>query len=228
MGRRPGHGPAWESRREVIIDLAADLFASKGYAGTGMAELSTVTGLGRGSLYHYIGSKENLLVEIQDRVMRPLLSLARRIAALDESALLRLRLLSECMIDLIATRLDYIWVYEHDYRYLTGTNRARVVGQRHEFEGIIRGLFEAGIEVGAFRPVDPHLAMLEFLNIHNHTFVWAATMMPLDASKLSAEYCHTLFFGMSGREVAARTDLEADVEKFRRRYHGPPLSMSST
>src|ERR1700733_13353454 len=94
MGRKPGHGPAWEGRRQDVIDLAAELFANKGYAGTGIAEIGRAVGLGTGALYYYIGSKENLLIEIQERVMQPLLALARRIAALDESPLLRLRLLS--------------------------------------------------------------------------------------------------------------------------------------
>ena len=52
------------ARREVIIDTSARVFARRGYHATGIAELCTVNGLGKGAFYHYIGSKEELLAAI--------------------------------------------------------------------------------------------------------------------------------------------------------------------
>jgi AcrR family transcriptional regulator len=222
MGRKPGHGPAWEGRRQDVIDLAAELFANKGYAGTGIAEIGRAVGLGTGALYYYIGSKENLLIEIQERVMQPLLALARRIAALDESPLLRLRLLSEAVLELIFERLDHIWVYEHDYRYLSGPSRAKIIMRRHQFEDIVSGLFQEAIENGELKNMDSKLAMLQFTNLHAHTYTWAASMEGLKPADLSASYCSTLFFGMA--KAASDGDLEAEVKRFRKRYHGPSLS----
>src|SRR5688572_2931069 len=43
---------------------AAKLFARNGYDATGIQELSEAVGLGRGALYHHIGSKEQLLFDI--------------------------------------------------------------------------------------------------------------------------------------------------------------------
>src|SRR5690606_23486426 len=91
---------------------------------------------------------------------------ARNIAALDEDPVLRLRLLSETLLEIIFARLDHIWVYEHDYRHLTGENRSRLIAQRHEFEQIVTNLLTAAMESGAFRKMDPRLAMLQFLNMH--------------------------------------------------------------
>ena len=198
MARPPGHGPAFEGRRQEIIDRAASLFAKKGYAATGIAELGEAVGLGKGALYHYIGSKEDLLVEIQDRVLQPLLHQARAIDALDAPSLVRLRLLSEVLLEAILARLDHIWVYEHDYRHLTGTNRKRLVRQRREFEWLLQGLLEEAIEEGSLRPTDPRLAALQFLNLHNHTYQWASTRGPAwTAAHLSGEYCRTFFGGLA-------------------------------
>jgi AcrR family transcriptional regulator len=127
MARPSGHGTGFETRRQEIIDEAATLFARRGYAGTGIAEIGKTVGLGKGALYYYIGSKENLLVEIQGRVLRPLLRSARRIDKLDEAPLLKLRLLSESLLEMILRRLDHIRVYEHDYRYLQGENLSRLL-----------------------------------------------------------------------------------------------------
>lgn len=207
MPRPPGHGPGYEIKRQEIIDQAAALFAKQGYAATGIAEIGEVTGLARGALYYYIGSKENLLVEIQDRVMRPLLVSARRIAALDDDPVLRLRMLSQALLENILARLDHVWVYEHDYRNLQGTNRARLMRQRREFEKIVEELLVAAMDVGSFRKLDPRLAMLQFLNLHNHTYQWVKPGGNWDAEFLSREYCATLISGFRSPDYEGH-DLE--------------------
>ena len=45
------------------------MFARRGYHATGITELCVANDLGKGALYHYIGSKEGLLAAIHDRVM---------------------------------------------------------------------------------------------------------------------------------------------------------------
>ncbi len=59
----------WQARRQVIIDTSAPVFAKRGYHATGIMELCAANDLGKGALYHYIGSKEELLAAIHDRVM---------------------------------------------------------------------------------------------------------------------------------------------------------------
>ncbi|MEU0513430.1 TetR/AcrR family transcriptional regulator [Amycolatopsis sp. NPDC006125] len=216
MPRPPGHGPGYEIKRQEIIDQAAQLFAKQGYAATGIAEIGQVAGLAKGALYYYIGSKENLLVEIQNRVLNPLLTAARRIAALDEDPVLRLRLLSQTLLELILARLDHIWVYEHDYRHLRGANRTRLLRQRHEFEKIVQDLLVEAMESGAFRKMDARLAMLQFLNMHNHTYQWAKPGGGWDAEFLSREYCATLISGFRSPSYDA-DDLEERVRSFRER-----------
>ncbi|GLY38908.1 TetR family transcriptional regulator [Amycolatopsis sp. NBRC 101858] len=200
MPRPPGHGPGYEIKRQEIIDRSAALFAQKGYAATGIAEIGEVCELARGALYYYIGSKENLLVEIQNRVMRPLLQSARRIVALDDDPVFRLRMLSHSLLENILARLDHIWVYEHDYRNLRGANRARLLRQRREFETLVEGLLAEAMDAGQFRKMDPHLATLQFLNLHNHTYQWVKPGGQWDAAYLSAEYCATLISGFRSQD----------------------------
>ncbi|MGW2824315.1 TetR/AcrR family transcriptional regulator [Streptomyces sp. NPDC001443] len=197
MARPPGHGPGYEIKRQEIIDKAAALFAEKGYAATGIAELGDVAGLARGALYYYIGSKEDVLVEIQDRVLRPILGSAHRIAALDEDPVLKLRMLSQTLLENILARLDHVWVYEHDCRDLRGANRTRLLSQRREFEDVVELLLIAAMEEGSFRRLDPRLATLQFLNMHNHTYQWIEPDGDWDAGYLSREYCATLFRGFA-------------------------------
>jgi len=197
MPRPPGHGSAFEPRRREIIDTAAELFARRGYAATGITEICEAVGLARGALYYYIGSKEQLLVEIQSAVLMPLLASARELVELDVAPVVRLRLVSELLLDMIVRRLDHIWVYEHDYRQLSPENQATLVAQRHEFENIVVVLLQAAVDAGEFRAMDVRLGMLQFLNMHNHTYQWIRPGSRWDAATLSAEYCATLFRGFA-------------------------------
>lgn len=216
MPRPPGHGPGYEIRRQEIIDLSAGLFAKKGYAATGITEICETVGLAKGALYYYIGSKENLLVEIQSRVMQPLLASGRRIAGLDADPTVRLRLLSEELLRIILRHLDHIRVYEHDHPHLSGQNRTRFLQQRGEFESIVTGLLSEAIELGMFRRMSPQLAMLQFLNMHNHTYQWARPDGDWDANLLSREYCTTLFNGFGVGQSRFAT-----VEDVAREYREP-------
>lgn len=204
MPRPPGHGPDFDRRRQAIVDQAAALFATKGYAATGISDICRQVKLGKGALYHYIGSKENLLVEIQNRVLAPLLNETERINAIGVSAIVRLRVLSQYLLTVIFERLDHIWVYEHDYRHLSKPNRARILRQRHAFEDMVRSMLEEAMEDGDLTAADPKLAMLQFLNMHNHTYQWARPGLPWSPSDLSAVYYRTLMLGFGAKPATVR------------------------
>ena len=94
MNGRPASGPMpqaeatgesrrsakWQVRRQAIIDTSARVFARRGYHATGIMELCAANDLGKGALYHYIGSKEELLAAIHDRVMDEVMVGADRVA----------------------------------------------------------------------------------------------------------------------------------------------------
>lgn len=204
MPRPPGHGPGFEQRQQEIIDEAAKLFAERGYAATGISDICSAVRLGKGALYYYIGSKEKVLVAIQNRVLEPLLLSADRIVALDVSAIVRLRLLSQELLSVILGHLSHIWVYEHDYRSLTGENRTQVLRQRRQFEDMVRSLLEDAMGAGDIAEADPKLATLQFLNLHNHTYQWARPSQPWSASDLSTTYYRTLMLGFGAKASAVR------------------------
>lgn len=56
--------PRGDRRRQQILDAAVELFASKGYRGTGVAALGERVGMTATGLLYYFGSKERLLQEV--------------------------------------------------------------------------------------------------------------------------------------------------------------------
>src|SRR3546814_19848294 len=76
----PARSEKWTARREAIVDTSAQVFARQGYHATGIVELCDANGLGKGAFYHYIGSQEELLAAIHDRVMDEVMLGAARVA----------------------------------------------------------------------------------------------------------------------------------------------------
>ena len=79
VAEAPKRSEKWEARRDEIIDTSAIVFARNGYHATGIQELCEVNGFGKGAFYYYIGSKEELLAAIHDRVMDEVLAGADRV-----------------------------------------------------------------------------------------------------------------------------------------------------
>src|SRR5207253_2928527 len=62
-GRLVCHRQPVSQRRTELTRQAARLFAEKGYHGTSIGDLADALGVQKGSLYHHIESKQDLLYE---------------------------------------------------------------------------------------------------------------------------------------------------------------------
>ena len=85
---QPNHSD--EDPAEQILRVAAEAFATKGFAGTSLAEIAAGVGLQRASLYHHFASKDAMLAEIARRHLEPLLGLVDRLSVDDRAPALQL------------------------------------------------------------------------------------------------------------------------------------------
>src|SRR2546423_14637890 len=130
----PQRSEKWKARRDEIIDTSARVFARQGYHATGIAELCTVNGLGKGAFYHYIESKEELLAAIHDRVMDEVMLGADRVAAAGGTPSAQLAMLGDELLDAIHRYPDHVWGFLHEFPPLTDApaEQFRVRRRGHE------------------------------------------------------------------------------------------------
>jgi TetR/AcrR family transcriptional regulator, cholesterol catabolism regulator len=168
----PRRNPKWEARRQAIVDTSAQVFAQRGYHATGLTELCAANGLGKGALYHYIRSKEELLAAIHDRVMDEVMAGADRVAAAGGSPAAQLAMLGDELLDVIHRYPDHVWVFLHEFPALTGERAEQFRVRRRAYERQVEAVLRAGIDAGEFRAVDPRLTALAWLGMHNYTYLW--------------------------------------------------------
>ena len=105
----------WYQRRLEVIDTSAAVIALQGYHGTGLIELCEANGLSKGALYYYIGSKEQLLEAINDRIMDEMMLGADRVERAGGTPAERLAMLGDEYTNVMVRLRDHTSVMIHDY-----------------------------------------------------------------------------------------------------------------
>jgi AcrR family transcriptional regulator len=166
-----GKSAKWQRRRDEIVDASAKVFAERGYHATSTTELCEANGIGKGALYYYIGSKEELLAAIHDRVMDEVMLGADRVDLDGGPAPEQLAMLGEELLDVIFRFPDHVWVFLHDFPALTGKNAEVFRQRRRAYERRVEAVFRLGVSSGDFRPLDSRLAVAAWLGMHNYTYL---------------------------------------------------------
>jgi AcrR family transcriptional regulator len=187
---RPVLRERYDRRRAQVIAGAARLFAKHGYQQTSIADLSEFTGMTAGGLYHYIGSKDQLLILICDELLDPLLPRARDIVATEAPAPTHLRLLLHAWVEHIAGHLDHMLVFNQERHVIEREPQWRHVRrQRKAFERILDETLARGEAEGTMSFDDRHLALFALLGMVNYTPQWLRSGGRLNPGQIADGYC---------------------------------------
>jgi AcrR family transcriptional regulator len=189
--------PKWQARRDAIVDTSARLFARQGYHATGINELCDANDLGKGALYHYIGSKEGLLAAIHDRVMDEVMRGADRVAEAGGTPPERLTMLGAELLDVIHRYPDHVWVFLHEFPALTGERAEQFRKRRRAYERRVEAVLKAGVESGEFRKIDPWLTARAWLGMHNYTYLWLKPGGRLSARSVAKPFAEIFMHGIA-------------------------------
>jgi AcrR family transcriptional regulator len=183
------------SNRDRIRGVCAELFANSGYHATGIAEISSAVGLGRGALYHYIGSKETLLYEICGRQLAEMNATAAALALEEPDPTIRLRELARSLLRNIAEHKAEWSVFFREHGALTGARRDIIFAKRAEYEEQWRHAVDQAVRDGSFRPLPP-LIIKGVLGMFNYSYLWLSIDGPSTPEQIADDFIDTLIEGM--------------------------------
>ena len=182
----------YDDRRQIMIDRAAELFAETGYLGSSMAEIAESCGLSKSLIYHYFGSKEQILFEtMQDHVS----ALAAAAAAIvDDDPAKALADLTHRFLALYRDAAAKQKVLVNDLRKLPEPRRRQIIDEERKLIEQVSG-FIAGInpEVGA-DAVKLRASTMLYFGMINWTHTWFDARGPMNSEAL-AELVLDLFLG---------------------------------
>lgn len=158
-------------QRERILKVAAQLFAERGYHAIGMSELGEATQLGRGTLYHYIKSKEDLLYDIAREYIEDLADSAERTLRLEEDPTRRILMLGRKLVEKIASHQAELTVCFRECQSLTEPRRTEVLDLHRRYEAVWSRTMQEGANTGIFRPYDP-IILKGVLGMYFYSYLW--------------------------------------------------------
>ena len=159
--------------REAELHAAATrLFRQRGFHATSMQDLGEALGMNRGSLYHYISAKDELLWAILTRALDRLEERVLPILATDAPAVDRLTDAIREHLRVAADHADELSLIQIEWRALDRARQAEMIRRRDAYEARWRATLEAGIGEGSLRSFDVRLAGIGILSACNWFTQW--------------------------------------------------------
>ena len=188
--------------RQKVLQIAASLFAERGFSGVGVHEIGEAAGLGRGALYYHISSKEDLLYDIMTAYMSELLLVGRAAVTEEPDLVKRVQRLSRALMRIISNNLSELTVCFREVHALTAERRLAVLGLHADYQAVWSGTLAEGVASGVFRKISS-VVLKGLLGMYFYSFLW------LDPrGQQSAEEIGDAFADIVLRTIVAPRDAE--------------------
>ncbi|MGD8700576.1 MAG: TetR/AcrR family transcriptional regulator [Gemmatimonadales bacterium] len=185
-----------------LLDVAAEIFAAKGYHHASIRDLARQADVSLSGLYYYFSSKDELLFMIQERSLRLLLSeLEQRLVGVREPEA-RLRSLIRNHIEFTARHRPAMRVLNHEYDALEGDFRTKIAALRLRYSNVCtETLRDIRRSTGSGDAVPLNIATSALLGMMNWIYAWYLPETNVPVERLT-EHIYRLFLG----GFAGRTD----------------------
>ncbi|MFH0750730.1 MAG: TetR/AcrR family transcriptional regulator, partial [Chloroflexota bacterium] len=181
---------------------------------TSMQDLAESLGMYRGSLYHYIAAKDDLLWTIVSDALEQLDAHVRPELDGPGRGVDRVRRAIAAHLRFAADHRDELSLLQVELRSLSPDRRRSLIERRDAYEAAWRRALAAGTADGTFRPIDIRLAGFMILSTCNWFTQWYQPDGPLPVEELAETLAGLLVDGLRAPATTAgsshRTNKEPD------------------
>ena len=140
------------SRRDELLRIAAELFASKGFRNTTVRDIADAAGILSGSLYHHFDSKESMVDEILSTFQEELFGQYDQILTSDADPRVKLEQAVRVSFDAIDRHHSEVAIFQNDAAYLGTLDGFGYLAERHaQSREVWRRLLREGAGAGVLR-----------------------------------------------------------------------------
>jgi len=208
-----GPTQAAEQRVREIVHEAAKLFDRVGYHNTNMEMVAQAANMRKPTLYHYIKSKEEILLRIHQTLLDDLIARHREKAA---QGLSREELLLGNITDIlghIARNRGYVRAFLEHYRELDPAIRKEISGARQAYFKIVTDLIADGVAAGEYHTGDVNLSALFLLGQVNWAYQWYRPGVSPSHELIAREILDTFLHGLTRPSKERRAMCDAKMSE---------------
>ena len=137
---------------EAIIAAAAKVFRTKGYHAATVQDIADEVGILKGSLYHHVKSKEDLLYLMVKEPIAQIYEKMAEIAASDLPAAEKLRRAIHAQLEAFHQHYPHLFVYLHEREEMKRRFREQFKLSPKQYERCWQQILREGVKSGEFRP----------------------------------------------------------------------------
>ncbi|MCE7002903.1 TetR/AcrR family transcriptional regulator [Kibdelosporangium philippinense] len=171
-----------------VRQAAIELFATRGFHGTGIRDLAEAAGLSSATLYHYMGTKEDLLVSIMRGSLERLITAAQRVTSDASDPLDRISRLVALHVFTHASQQLETRVVDGEIRALSDARRPEIISLRDAYEALWQSAIDDGCTRGQLRPSSRRVARLALLEMCSGISRWYSPDGPFTLDDLARRY----------------------------------------
>jgi AcrR family transcriptional regulator len=177
--------------------VATRLFARHGFDSTSVQDIVDAAGVTKGAMYHYYGSKDDLLYEVYHQLLTMQMTHLTDIVKGSGTPEEQLRDAAIDVVESSLANLDELIVFFRSLHMLPDDRQTQVRAERRAYHDMFRGLVEAGMAVGVFRAeASADIIVHYFLSAVNQLGSWFRPDGQLTARQVAEQYAELLLSGL--------------------------------
>jgi len=192
-----------EKKQAAILAAALGVFAEKGFAAAKIIDIATAANVGKGTIYEYFRSKDDLFFALcqwsVDQTATAAMVSARSLGGNVEE---RLCNLIDALVDALFREIDTFSIFLEFWAAAANPSmrdryRAALVSMYDRLRALIIGLVDEGRETGVFRKdVDPFTIAASVVGAMDGVMFQAWVDRGFHAPEVAARFIRTLVRGM--------------------------------
>jgi TetR/AcrR family transcriptional regulator, cholesterol catabolism regulator len=187
-------------RETEVLKAAAKVFYERGYAEASVQDIADVLGILKGSLYHYIEGKEDLLFWLLSETHTDVQKILDEVEAEDLPPLELLRLYTRRQVEYTARNLTRMTTYYNDMEYLSAKRRRELFGKRRTHDQFVTNLIRAAQAEGkADASLDASLAANFLFGSMIWVYRWYRPRGEVSSEELAESCADFVLHGIVGK-----------------------------
>jgi AcrR family transcriptional regulator len=190
---------------EDIIAAAARVFQTKGYHAATVQDIADAVGILKGSLYHHVKSKEDLLYLIVKEPIARIYERMTEIADGDSPPGEKLRRAIHAHLEALARHYPHLFVSLHEREEMKHRFREQFKLSPKQYERCWQQILREGVKSGAFRPdLDVQVVSYGLLGMLNWLYKWYDPRGRLDVREIAEQFSMLALSGLTAAQPNGR------------------------
>lgn len=177
-----------QDRKDEILQKAAEIFQRKGYRATTLNDVAGELGFTRQAIYYYFAHKQQLLLEMHDRIMRIASEMLDSIYQSNLPADEKLRQMLRAHVRAVVERQPFFAIYYHERSELPPDRLEMLTRVEREYLRKFEDVLRLGMDQGIFDRLDPKVVSLALMSMCLWVCQWYRDSGPLTPDEIAATF----------------------------------------